>query len=187
MKIQNGRNTEEVRNTNFKTTFCIRETNFIQHLPGAPVTPVHTQCGQEIQGLAVGWGDSYRYDLPEQWIDVGTSVLPDGDYVIRSVVDPNNLLKESSDNNSAREGDVANEGITYFSVAGGQIIPSGHVSGTPPQPSITGVPTPHPYITATPTPAITPGDPDSYRWNHYEWRQLLTELLRLLNDELPMW
>jgi hypothetical protein len=45
----------------------------------------------------VGWGDTYRYYLVDQWIDLGTSSLPDGQYILRSVADPSNLEEQGQD------------------------------------------------------------------------------------------
>ena len=48
--------------TSSKTTFCVIDTDRINHrLPGAPKRPVYRTCGGEIQGMSVGWGDTYRY------------------------------------------------------------------------------------------------------------------------------
>lgn len=102
--------------TGYKTTFCIRETQMIRNYPDTPQSPIHTECGDKVQGLSVGWGDSYRYDIPEQWIEVGDAPLPDGQYVLRSVVDPDNVLKESPDNDPYYESSQDNEAVTNFEV-----------------------------------------------------------------------
>ena len=73
-----------------------------------------------MQGLSAGWVDQYSYRIPQQWIDLGSEPLPDGDYVLRVVADPLNQLVESPDKaDPARESPAANEGVTFFSVQAG--------------------------------------------------------------------
>ena len=92
-----------------KTSFCIMDSRRISGSYSAQ----YTTCGQKLQGLTVGWGDVYGAWLAEQWIDLGTSRLADGDYAVQSTADPANKLYESDNaNNVAR---------TYFTVSGGQI------------------------------------------------------------------
>jgi hypothetical protein len=75
-----------------------------------------------MQGLSVGWGDTYVWSLPEQWVDLGTSPLADGSYVLRSIADPLNRLHESANRaDHSRESVQANEATTAFSVVGGHI------------------------------------------------------------------
>jgi hypothetical protein len=67
--------------------------------------------------MSVGWGDTYGWTLPEQWIDLGSAFLADGTYVLRSVADPRNKLYESAQkSDAARESALANEAITVFTV-----------------------------------------------------------------------
>jgi hypothetical protein len=64
----------------------------------------------------------YTRDLPDQWVDVGQTPLPDGDYVLRLVADPLNLIYESSDRaDSGRESATVNEAVTAFTVRGNDI------------------------------------------------------------------
>ena len=83
---------------------------------------VYRQCTAFVQGLSVGWGDIERWFATTQSVDFGTSPPPDGDYVIRVIVDPNNRLFESpGKQDPAREGEVANSAISYFSIVNGQL------------------------------------------------------------------
>lgn len=178
--IANGRSRREARQRGFKTTFCIRESVLIQRLQGTPDSPIHTSCTQEIQGLAVGWGDTYEYNLPEQWIDLGTARLADGNYIIRSIADPKNILKESATNDPSREGTIANEAITTFTVQGSRIRPY-NANAVLPTPTLT----PNPTI-ANPTPSPRPRNGTSryirnqynnyYYWNSDAFAQRLREL-----------
>jgi lysyl oxidase len=105
-----------------KTTFCIMDTNLVQRLQNSPSSRFYDSCSPSIQGLSVGWGDTYGYNLPDQWIDLGTSSLPDGDYVLRSVADPNNRLYESTNrSDTGRESEQDNEAVTFFRVQGSTI------------------------------------------------------------------
>ena len=82
--------------TSSKTTFCVMDTDRINHrLPGAPKRSVYSTCGSEIQGMSVGWGDTYRYYLAGQAIDV--TDLPDDDYQLTIEVDPKKRLLETND------------------------------------------------------------------------------------------
>jgi hypothetical protein len=127
--LASGRTEGQAQRRGTKTTFCVMDTfidphGYVEQLPRTPSSAYYTQCGQSFQGISVGWGDRYLYDLPEQWIDLGTSSPPllDGNYVLRSVADPTNRLYESSNkNDSRRESGRANEAVTFFSVEGGTI------------------------------------------------------------------
>jgi hypothetical protein len=120
--VASGRSQGQAQRRSTKTTFCVMDTNIVKALPGTPSSAYYTECGQSFQGISVGWGDTYLYSLPDQWIDLGTSNLADGDYVLRSVVDPNNRLYESDNRNDpSRESAQANEAVTFFSVNGSTI------------------------------------------------------------------
>ncbi len=76
-----------------KVTFCIIDTGLIdgslEHASGA----TYTSCGQNaIQGLSVGWGDAYTWNLAGQSIDV--TGVPQGDYWLVSTVDPDDIVLE---------------------------------------------------------------------------------------------
>jgi hypothetical protein len=119
--ISSGRINGQAQRRGTKTTFCIMDNVKVQNLPGSPSSPVYSQCGQALQGMSIGWGDIYDYTLADQWIDLGYSNLPDGNYVLRSVTDPKNLIFESGNNDPSRESAQANEAVTFFSVKRGKI------------------------------------------------------------------
>jgi hypothetical protein len=105
-----------------KTTFCIMDTDLVQRLPNSPSNPVYSSCSPSVQGLSVGWGDTYGYYLADQWIDLGTSSLPDGQYVLRSVADPSDKLYESANrSDTSRESEQENEAVSFFTVQGSTI------------------------------------------------------------------
>lgn len=79
-----------------KTTFCVIDTDAIdRNLPGAPQSAVYDSCGIDVQGMSVGWADTYDRTLPGQAIDL--TGLPDGDYRLIIEVDPKNRLVETND------------------------------------------------------------------------------------------
>jgi hypothetical protein len=76
-----------------KTTFCIMDTTKVDgSLPGAPQQAVYATCGSTIQGMSVGWGDTYGYTLPGQSIDFTGN--PSGDYCLTVQIDPKGRLCE---------------------------------------------------------------------------------------------
>ena len=85
--------------TSSKTTFCVMDTTRVNtKLPNAPKRAVYDTCGSLIQGMSVGWGDTYKYYLAGQAIDI--TGLPDGDYNLIIEIDPQNKIAEidESDN-----------------------------------------------------------------------------------------
>lgn len=82
-----------------KTTFCLRDNDPIDlTLTGAPAKKVYTQCGLEKQGVSIGWTDVYKYDLPEQYVDVQD--MPPGIYGLSFLVDPDqHFIEGRKDNN----------------------------------------------------------------------------------------
>lgn len=87
--------------TGEKTTFCVMDnTKMDTTLPGAPAAAVYSTCGSQIQGMSVGWGDTYGSQLPGQEIDFTDNA--DGIYQLKIEVDPRLLLIEAdhSDNTS---------------------------------------------------------------------------------------
>jgi hypothetical protein len=82
--------------TSLKITFCLMDTDQVDAaLPGAPPRPVYTTCNQDVQGISVGYGDTYIRTLPGQSIDV--TGLPEGDYRLVVRIDPMSRIIESSE------------------------------------------------------------------------------------------
>ncbi|MGH2530698.1 MAG: lysyl oxidase family protein, partial [Thermomicrobiales bacterium] len=99
-----------------KTSFCIIDYARVRSDIG-PASPRYEICDDQKQGLSAGWSDIYVGQLPEQWIDVGTTRLADGDYAIKSVANPLFKIKESENANNAA--------LTYFTVRNGAILTTG--------------------------------------------------------------
>jgi hypothetical protein len=51
-----------------------------------------------IQGVSPGWDDIYEWYLPGQYIEVAG--IPNGDYVLETIADPDNKLVESNEHNN---------------------------------------------------------------------------------------
>ena len=80
-----------------KLTFCIFDT--VPVLDNATPDRAFPGCGNELQGISVGWGDTYEAFVPGQRIDL--TGVPDGRYALRSTADPDNRLVESNDSNNS--------------------------------------------------------------------------------------
>jgi Lysyl oxidase len=79
-----------------KTTFCVMDTAKVDgSLPGAPQHAVYAVCGSTIQGMSVGWGDTYGYHLEGQSIDITGN--PSGDYCLTIQIDPKGKLCEADE------------------------------------------------------------------------------------------
>ena len=101
-------------------SFCVRDSIQVTPRSEPRAVPTYDDCGQDVQGISVGWADVYEFTLPEQWIDLGDTPLPDGEYVLRLVADPLNLIYESPDRSDPqRERPEANEAITSFTARDG--------------------------------------------------------------------
>lgn len=56
------------------------------------------ECGRREQGINAGYSDYYGAKLDEQWIDI--TDVPWGTYQLQVVVDPNNLIQETNEENN---------------------------------------------------------------------------------------
>ncbi|MPZ48290.1 MAG: hypothetical protein GEU75_03085 [Dehalococcoidia bacterium] len=83
--------------TSGKLTFCIFDTETIE--PAAAKAAAFSECGNEAQGISVGWGDTYDAPVPGQALDV--SDIADGRYALRMIADPDDRLLELDETNNA--------------------------------------------------------------------------------------
>jgi hypothetical protein len=60
--------------------------------------------------LSVGWGDLYKYVLPDQYVDITS--LPDGTYRLWGTADQSNWFLESSNSNNSTWADLGISGNT---------------------------------------------------------------------------
>jgi len=92
--------------TSAKLGFCFWDNaEYRLSLPGAPAAPVYGPAGCGISdstvvsmGLSVGWGDTYPYTLPDQYVDI-TNLTP-GRYRLSVVADANQLFVEQNESNN---------------------------------------------------------------------------------------
>lgn len=111
-----GFTTGEPRWVSPKVTFCVYDST----RAGSTEPGAYQTCTPLMEGLSPGFADVYDQSLPDQWIDVGPTPLPDGDYVIRSIADPLNVIYESeSKADPAREGHVPNSAVVHISIVNG--------------------------------------------------------------------
>ena len=107
--------------TGSKTTFCVIDTNRIDHkLPGAPKKSVYRWCNDDVQGMSVGWGDEYGSHLAGQEIDV-TGLAAD-DYTLTIEVDPKYRLLETNEGDNTScvllRLDVASQSVDVLNDSG---------------------------------------------------------------------
>ena len=121
--------------TSPKTSSCATDEEFVAAIPTAAPQSQYPFTGclpgstnTIVEGLAAGWGDTYDYFRFEQWIDMGQNRLGDGQYVLRSVADPDSLLQESAAGDPSREED--NDSTTTFTVQAGSLLDGAAPSGT---------------------------------------------------------
>jgi len=85
--------------TGAKTTFCVMDTYAVNGgLAGSPGTAFYSTCGRDLQGMSVGWADTYGPQLAGQEIDFTGN--PDGIYQLKIEVDPKKVLLETNENDN---------------------------------------------------------------------------------------
>lgn len=84
--------------TGSKMTFCVMDTTKIDALPGTPAQAVYSTCGRSIQGMSVGWGDTYGSHLAGQEIDFTDNA--DGLYQLKIEIDPKKVIIESTESDN---------------------------------------------------------------------------------------
>jgi hypothetical protein len=93
-----------------KVSFCLADTNidFWGRKGDGPRRYIAPDClfpfesdgttDHYVQGITRGWADIYDWYLPDQYIDVAG--IPDGDYVLETIADPDGLLREADESNN---------------------------------------------------------------------------------------
>jgi len=95
-----------------KSTFCaIDSETYDLELPSAVEAPAFGTCGDGVQGISVGWSDTYGAELFGQSLDI--TDLPDGRYALRTLADPDDRIVERDDLN--------NDVVTFVAIAGDAI------------------------------------------------------------------
>ena len=90
--------------TGAKHGFCFYDNYEFGSTQPAYYTKRSGSCGVEqdlsvTMGLSVGWGDKYRYSLPDQYIDI--TGLTSGSYRLQATADPEHWFLESNNNNNS--------------------------------------------------------------------------------------
>jgi hypothetical protein len=93
-----------------KISYCLRD-NSRSDIAGAAARATYARCNRALQGISVGWIDTYEFDTPGQIVDI--TAVPNGIYAVRSTVDPDNQLRESNDAN--------NSAVTYIELTGNRV------------------------------------------------------------------
>lgn len=97
--------------TSGKVTFCIIDTSSVNAALEHSTGRVYKNCGQNAtQGLSVGWGDTYTWNLAGQELDVTN--VPNGTYYLVVTADPDNLFAETDDGNNVAAVKVKLQGNT---------------------------------------------------------------------------
>lgn len=100
--------------TSPKTDYCMTGDNRVGDVPNTPsqTSPSASNCSDPTKALgwSVGWGDQYDQTDSGQPIDINS--LPDGSYVLRSTVDPQHVLTESSISNNVTDTRLTIRGTT---------------------------------------------------------------------------
>jgi hypothetical protein len=100
---------------------CLEDSEPVDHSTLGVDQPFYTCTSGVIVGISPGWADVEAAWDPHM-IDFGTTALPDGNYVLRAIVDPHNLIWESAGKSDpAKESWVANQGITTFEIINGAL------------------------------------------------------------------
>jgi hypothetical protein len=111
---ENGQKEELLASTN-KISFCIwDEKPYDLNLERAPKTGRYPWCSDndiEKQGISVGWSDTYSAGTPGQELDITS--IPDGDYLVRSEINPDKKILEKDYGN--------NESIDYIRISGNRV------------------------------------------------------------------
>ena len=83
--VGSGRTQGQAKKVGVKTTSCVMDEEFIKKLPLTPWPAAFPSSGcspdsqnRLIEGLSIGWGDTYDYYRFEQWIDLDQETLADG-------------------------------------------------------------------------------------------------------------
>lgn len=97
-----------------KISYCVMDVYQAEDHQAAGERPgggIYLSCSNRRQGLSVGWIDTYHYWYDGQSLDVGD--FPPGTYALRSVADPDDLVREMDEDN--------NEAVVYFRIDGLEI------------------------------------------------------------------
>lgn len=81
-----------------KTTFCLIDYDWSELASHPRSTKVYWDCGADLQGISVGYGDEYHHAIEGQSIDI--TGLPAGIYYLTYDADPNQQWLEMDETNN---------------------------------------------------------------------------------------
>ncbi len=85
--------------TTNKMSFCLwDEEAFDLNLGNAAQSQKYVSCNNEIQGVSVGWSDTYQASVEGQQLDI--SLVTDGSYLLRFVINPDRKILEADYSNN---------------------------------------------------------------------------------------
>jgi len=95
-----------------KLSYCVVDTDVVDpNHPGVSRRQIYAGCGRRLQGLSVGWGDTYKSTIDGQALDL--TGIPDGFYALTSTVNPNAVIVEENYSN--------NSTLVYLEILGDRI------------------------------------------------------------------
>ncbi len=98
--IGDDRMPEEKLAATEKMSFCIQDWEQYKEAPqDNAASQTYVGCNKKTQGLSVGWIDKYGAGVEGQMIDI--TGIANGNYIIRSVIDPANSISEINEDNNA--------------------------------------------------------------------------------------
>lgn len=110
--LKENKDKDKLLATTDKMSFCLwDEEAFDLSLENASQEQKYIGCNNEIQGVSVGWSDTYDVGVEGQEIDIGS--IADGNYLTRFIVNPDKNILESDYGN--------NEVILYINIQGNHL------------------------------------------------------------------
>jgi hypothetical protein len=101
LEVVDVENPPDLSGVRAKSTFCIRDISLVDEsyrIENRREDAKYKICGKEIQGISVGWGDTYFYSYVDQNLNI--TDLPSGIYSLTFITNPERRFEESNyDNN----------------------------------------------------------------------------------------
>jgi hypothetical protein len=84
-----------------KVSFCLQDSEAVSANKSGIFEDRYKFCGNDQQGISLGFADVYRKSLPGQFIDI--TAVPAGIYWLQSTADPENRILESNESNNSAQ------------------------------------------------------------------------------------
>ncbi len=98
LAVEGGENLADLSGILQKSTFCLRDiSRVLSTTTGEKTDATYKICGKELQGVSVGWGDTYYYNYPDQALNIES--LPSGTYRLTFIANPERRIDELSYSN----------------------------------------------------------------------------------------